>query len=250
MKFYSIMKREIAHYFYAPYFYVLITIFLVLSGYFFYTDTVMFNLMNFRGTTSITRGLWAYYFNDLRFIFILIMPLITMRVFAEEKKLGTIELITTYPLKDIEILTGKVLACLVVFVFMLSLTFINVIIVGIIWDFGEITSVMSGYLCIFFLGFALISCGIFVSSLTDNQIVASLGTMGLFTLFWFLTWNEMIVSEEGIKLLKRLSLFDRTFDFFKGVINSKDVVFFLLFSLYFLFLSLQSLGARSWKGMK
>ena len=250
MKSWSILKREIVYCFSSPFCYILMTIFFVLSGYFFYTDTVMFNWTNFKGTSSITRGLWVYYFNDLRFILILIMPLITMRMFAEEKKQGTIELITTYPLKDIEILTGKMLACLVIFVFMLSLTFINVIIIGIIWDFREIASIMSGYLGVFLLGFALISCGVFVSSLTDNQMVASLVTLGLFILFWFLTWNEMMASERVIELLKRVSLFDRTFDFFRGIIDVKHIVFFLLFGSYFLFLTLQSLGSRAWKGLK
>ena len=250
MKSWSIMEREIVYYFSSPFFYILMTVFLFLSGFFFYTDTVMFNWMNFRGTASVTRGLWANYFNDLRFIFMFVMPLITMRVFAEEKKLGTIELITTYPLKDVEILAGKTFACLVVFVFMLLITFIHIIIIGIIWDFSEIAGVLSGYTGLFLLGFALISCGVFISSLTDNQMVAALGTLGLFIFFWFLTWNEMVANENVMELLKKASLFDRTFDFFKGIVNTKDVAFFLIFGCFFQFLSLQSLGSRAWKGLK
>jgi len=74
--------------------------------------------------------------------------------------------------------------------------------------------------------------------------------MGLFILFWFLTWNETMGSEELIRVLIRLSLFDRCFDFFEGKINSKDIVFFVIFTSFFLFLTLRTLGARAWKGLK
>ncbi len=173
-----------------------------------------------------------------------------MRLFAEEKKLGTIELITTYPVRDTEIIAGKFLACALVFLVMLGLTFIHVLLVGVIWDFVEIAPVFAGYIGILLLGCSLIACGLFVSSLTNNQVVAAIGTMGIFIFFWFLTWNEMIGSEEMMLFLKRVSLFDRVFDFFKGVINTKDVAFFLLVTFFFLFLTHRSMGSRAWKGIK
>ncbi len=250
MNFWPIFKREVKAFFVLPSIYAVLTIFLVLSGYFFYTNLVFFNWNNYAGTIGLIDGLWQYYFNDVRFLLVFIMPLITMRLFAEEKKLGTVELITTYPVRDAEILAGKYLACLLIFLLMLSLTFINVILLGIIWDFTEIWPVMSGYLGLFLLGCSLIACGVFISSLTDNQIVAAIGTMGIFILFWFLTWNETMGSDELIRVLKRFSLFDRVFDFFRGVINTKDLVFFLLFTCFFLFLTLKSLGSRSWKVSK
>jgi ABC-2 type transport system permease protein len=250
MNFWTIFKKELRAYFVSPSFYAVLFIFLVLSGYFFYTDTVMFNWSNSQGNASVTMGLWQYYFNDIRFIMIFLLPLITMKIFSEEKRLGTIELLTTYPVRDIEILAGKFLACIVIFLLMLSLTFINVILVGIIWDFSEIGPVFCGYFGIFLLGSSLIACGLFVSSLTENQMLAAIGTMGLFILFWFLTWNEMIANEQVINLLKKLSLFDRVFDFFKGVINTRDIAFFLFFIGYFLFMTLKSLETRAWKGVK
>ena len=250
MNFWPIFKKELTTYFASASTHVVLTVFLVLSGFFFCTDMAWFEKTNVMGTASVVNGLWAYYFNDLRFLLIFILPLLTMRLFAEEKKLGTIELLTTYPLRDIEILAGKYLACMLVFVFMLLLTFVNVVLVGIIWDFTEIMPTLVGYLGIFLLGSALIACGVFVSSLTDNQIVSAIGTMGLFVLFWFLTWNEMMGSEELIRFLSRLSLFDRVFDFFEGKINTRDIIYFVLFSCFFLFLTLRSLGARAWKGLK
>ena len=96
----------------------------------------------------------------------------------------------------------------------------------------------------------MITCGLFISSLTENQAVSAMGTMGIFIFFWFLTWNEMIGSEQVIMILKRISLFDRVFDFFKGVINTRDIVFFVLVSVYFIFLTRLSLRTREWKGIK
>ncbi len=250
MNFWPIFKKEVKAYFSATSTHVVLTIFLVLSGFFFWTDMAWYEKVNVLGTSSVVSGLWVYYFNDLRFILIFVLPLMTMRLFAEEKKLGTIELITTYPIRDAEILAGKYLACMLVFLLMLCLTFANVLLVGIIWDFAEIEPVMTGYLGIFLLGCSLIACGVFVSSLTDNQVVAATGTMGLFILFWFLTWNEMIGSEELIQVLKRLSLFDRVFDFLEGKVNTRDIAFFILITWFFLFLTLRSLSSRAWKGIK
>ena len=250
MNFWPIFKKEVKAYFASASTHVVLTVFVALSGFFFWSDMALFEKINVLGTASVVNGLWGRYFDDIRFLMTLILPLLTMRLFAEEKKLGTIELLTTYPVRDIEILAGKYLACLSVFLVMLLLTFVNVILVGIIWDFSEILPVLTGYLGLFLLGCSLIACGVFVSSLTDNQIVAAIGTMGLFVLFWFLTWNEMMGSEALIKVLSRLSLFERVFDFFEGKINTRDIAFFLLFSCFFIFLTLCSLSSRAWKGLK
>lgn len=243
-------KKELKIYFILPSTYVVFSIFLLLSGYFFYTNLIQFNWFNIRGDASLVSGMWQYYFDDLRLLLTLILPLLTMRLFSEEKKLGTIELITTYPIRDIHIIIGKYLACVVVFMTLLCATFIYPLMLGFIWGFVEIAPVLSGYLGIFLLGSSLISCGLFISSLTENQVVSAMGTMGVFIFLWFITWNEMVGSEELINILKRISLFDRVFDFFRGIINTKDIVFFLLGSLFFLFLTQLSLGAREWKGMR
>jgi len=242
-----IFKKEIRSYFNSPAIYIVISIFLVLSGHFFYTDLIQYNDFNIKGTISVASGLWQYYFNDLRFIFIFLLPLITMKTFAEEKKLGTMELVCTYPVRDIEILLGKYFGCMGIFLLMLALTFINIIIIGFIWNFSEIVPVFGGYLGIFLLGSALIACGVFISSLTENQIIAGFVTLGFFVFLWFLTWNEAFGSEAMITILRRISLFDRVINFFKGIINSKDIIFFLLFICFFIFLTLCSLRSRRLK---
>ena len=250
MGFWPIFKKEIKTFLVSPSTYVVLFFFLLLTGWFFYTDLVKFNAFNVGGRTSLLNLMWRDYFLDLRFVLIFFLPLITMRVFAEEKKLGTIELITTYPMRDMEIIAGKYLACLMVFGFMLGLAVTHALLVGIIWDFFEFSAVMAGYLGVYLLGCSLIACGLFVSSVTDNQVVAAIGSMGIFVFFWFLNWNEMIGSEELMMFLKRISLFDATIPFIRGLIKTRDVIFFLLVACFFLFLTHQSLGSRAWKGMK
>jgi len=250
MNFYPIFRKELRSYLISPIFYGVLTIFLLLSGYFFFTDLTFYDMSNFRGTGDPIEGFWARYFYDLRFVFILLMPLITMKLLAEEKKLGTFELLTTYPVRDIEILAGKYLASLAVFVFMMALTLINVLLWGMLWDFSGLQPLIAGYFGLFLLGSSLIACGIFISSLTENQAVAGIATLGTFIFFWFLTWNEMMASEKIIRVLVRFSLFDRIGGFFRGVIDTKDVAFFVLFIFFFLFLALRALDTRSWRGQK
>ncbi len=250
MGFWTIFKKETRIFLTTPATHVVLTIFLLLSGFFFYTNLQHFIAMSMGGRGSIVKGLWLYFFNDLRFILTFVLPLITMRVFAEEKKLGTIELITTYPVRDASIIAGKYLACILMYLTMLALTFLYVLLLGAIWGFFEIAPILAGYLGLFLLGGAMISCGLFVSSTTENQVVAAMGTVGFFIVFWFLNWNEMIGSHELVEVLRRISLFDAAYGFFQGIIRTRDVVYFLLVGGFFLFLTHLSLGSRAWKGMK
>ena len=105
MKFWCVFKKELQLYYGSFIAYALSMAFLVLAGYFFYTDMIFYDL--FGDFMDITTSLWFYYFQDVRFFSLLILPLLTMRLFAEEKKLGTIELLWTYPLKDSHIILGK-----------------------------------------------------------------------------------------------------------------------------------------------
>ena len=248
MNVYLILKKELGVLFSSSIFYGVITIFCFLSGYFFYTDLSLYNNINLRGIANPVQGFWWPYFNDLRFIFMLLMPLLTMRHFAEEKRLGTFELITTYPLKDGEIVAGKFLASLIAFFVMLALTGIHVLLWGALWGFWGLMPLLAGYLGLVLLGCSLIACGLFISSLTENQAMAGMATLGLFIFFWFLTWNELMANEKIMSVLVRFSLFDRMQGFFKGYIDTKDVVFFALFIAFFLLLNLRSLESRFWRG--
>lgn len=250
MNFYHIFKKELCSYFVSPIFYGVVSIFLILSGYFFFTDLSFYDMINFRGNLNPMEGMWQRYFNDLRFVMMLLMPLVTMRSLSEEKKLGTFELITTYPVRDIEIVAGKYLASLTVMLIMLGATLFNLAFWGWLWGLDGMRPLLAGYCGLLLLGCSLIACGIFISSLTDSQAAAGMGALGVFIFFWFLTWNEMMAGDSIIRVLVRFSLFDRIQGFFRGVIDSKDVVFFLLFIWVFLYLTLRVMETRSWRGQK
>jgi gliding motility-associated transport system permease protein len=100
------------------------------------------------------------------------------------------------------------------------------------------------------LGTAFIACGLFISSLTENQVVSAMATYGILVFFWFLTWNEEAADERILPVLLRLSLFDHFFNFTRGVIDTRDVAFFALFVALFLLFTLQSLSARTWRGVR
>ncbi len=246
MKWFVICRRELRSYFTSYIAYTLLALFLLLSGYFFYSDLVFFVLF---GGYMLPTGLWQFVFLDMRLCTLLVLPLLTMRLFAEERKLGTIELLWTYPVRDRDIVAGKFFACWLFFLVMLLLTVLNPILFYQFYAF-DVGPLAAAYLGIFLLGTAFIACGMFVSSLTENQVVSAMGTYAILVFFWFLTWNEEAASQRLLGLLLRLSLFDRFYNFARGVIDTKDVVFFAVFSGFFLFLTLQSLNARAWRGVR
>ena len=246
MKLLVICRRELSAYFGSIVAYVLLAVFLVLSGYFFYSDLVFFILF---GGSTLATGLWQFVFLDMRMVAMLILPLLTMRLFAEEKKLGTLELLWTYPVRDAEIVLGKFLAAWLFYVAMLVPTAAGPIVFHWYHPF-DVPPVLAGYLGMLLLGSAFIACGLFVSSLTENQVVSAMVTYGIIVLFWFLTWNEEAATHDVMRWLLGVSLFDRFFNFTRGVIDTRDVAFFLLFVSFFLFLTWQALATRSWRGVR
>jgi gliding motility-associated transport system permease protein len=246
LKLLVICRRELSSYFGSVTAYILLAVFLLLSGYFFYSDLIFFVLF---GGFTLATGLWQFVFLDMRLVAMLILPLVTMRLFAEEKKLGTMELLWTYPVRDSEIVLGKFLAAWLFFLAMLVPTAAAPLVFQHYQPF-ELAPVLAGYLGMLLLGSAFIACGLFVSSLTENQVVSAMVTYGILVLFWFITWNEEAGTQEVMRLLLGVSLFDRFFNFTRGVIDTKDVAFFVMFVAFFLFLTWQSLATRTWRGVR
>lgn len=246
MKFLVICRRELYAYFASFIAYILAAVFLLLSGYFFYSDLVFFILF---GGFVLPSGLWQFVFLDMRLVTMLVVPLITMRLFAEEKKLGTMELMWTYPVRDGEIVAGKFLAAWLCFMTMLVPTIINPAIFYSFHPF-DLGPLAAAYLGLILLATAFIACGMFVSSLTENQVVSAMVTYGILVFFWFLTWNEEATNEYLLSLLLGLSLFDHFYNFTRGVIDTRDVVFFVTFIALFVFLTLLSLAVRKWRGVR
>jgi len=244
----ALIRKELASYFAGPLVYVVVGAFLAVTGYEFYTT--LNSYVTFGFGMNILENFWENFFvNHVGFYLLIVVPLFTMRLLAEERRLGTIELLYTYPLRDGEIMAGKFVACLLVFMLFLAGTLLYPAIVYMIQPF-DWTPFVARYLgAVLFLA-ACIACGLFVSSLTDSQVVASACTFVLLLLFWIITWNEAAVSSSVVTVLSQLSTFDHFNTFSRGVIDSKDVLYFVLFIALFLFLTLRSMESRQWRGRR
>src|SRR5262249_46462976 len=196
----GLVRKELALYFTSFLFYVVTAIFLALCGFLFYTNLDFY--VRFGGM-NLVRGLWQYQFADMRERLLVLVPLLTMRLFAEERRLGTLELLWTYPLRDAEIIAGKFIACLVVVTVMLAATAIYPAVLSRIHPV-DVGPLLAGYLGLWLLAAAFIACGLFLSALTDSQLVAAAATYGVLFFFWMLTWNEAAVSAGALGILKPL----------------------------------------------
>jgi ABC-2 type transport system permease protein len=196
---------------------------------------------------SVTEGVLRPLFQNVSVIMLLMMPILTMRLFAEEKKSGTIELLLTYPVRDGEVLLGKYLAALAVFVAMLGLTLAYPLLVA--WTTSlEWGPLLTGYLGLLLQGAAFIAVGILISSLTENQIVAAVATFGTLLFFWVISWASESAGGNLGRVLQHLSITEHFESFAKGVIDSKDVIYYLNLIVLSLFLTLRSLDSKRWRG--
>jgi ABC-2 type transport system permease protein len=240
-----IARRELASMFGGPLAWVLGAVFALLTGYFFYSDLTFYVLF---GGANLSSGLWRYMFLDFRMVAMLVVPLVTMGLLAEERKLGTLELLWTFPVRDREVIAGKFLAALASYALMLLPTLIGPAVLYVMHPFA-LGPLAAGYAGMLLLGAAFIACGLAASALTDSQGVSALLTYGVLVLSWFLAWNEAALSDRIAPVVVALSLFDRFYGFAQGTIDSRDVAYFAAFITLFLFLALRVLGARSWRGV-
>ncbi|MBI5182275.1 MAG: ABC transporter permease subunit [Nitrospirae bacterium] len=256
--FYLIFKKELNSYFYSPIAYVVITIFLIITGYFFYTFFATFSAVSFNAQIdpamarqynllNITESVVRPLFGNISIWMLFLMPLLTMRLFAEEKRSGTIELLLTYPVRDIEVVLGKFAACLGIFAIMLLFTFIYPVMIKI-YGRPELGPIITGYIGLFLMGAAFISFGIFASSLTENQVVAAVLSFGVLLLFWIIGYSIGFVSPPLVSVLSYIALTQHLEGFAKGVIDSGDVIYYLNFIMLCLFLTLRALESKRWRG--
>ncbi|HMD04191.1 MAG TPA: ABC transporter permease subunit [Candidatus Binatus sp.] len=243
----AVTRKELRSYFAFPMVYVLSGVFLVLAGHYAYTDLIYFVTIAF--AHDIMQNYWQLLVSDIRQCMMLTLPFITMRLFAEERKLGTIELLYTYPLRDGEILGGKYLASIAIFLMMLLLTTIYPIYIYSIHWF-PLFPLLAGYLGLVLIGCAFIAFGLFISSLCESQVMAGMGTLLPLLFFWILNWNEAAITSSWLDFVREISLFDQFGGFAKGVIDLDHVTFFIFFTVFFLFLTQRSMEARKWTGRR
>jgi ABC-2 type transport system permease protein len=242
----AIAHKELELYVTSVLFYVLAAVFLALAGYLFYTNLGFFVLM---GGMDLPRGLWQYEFHDIQRLLLVLVPLLTMRLFAEERRLGTLELLWTYPVRDVEIIAGKFLACLTVVTALLAATVVYPAMVALAYPVAP-GPLVAGYLGLWLLAAAFIACGLCLSALTDSQLVASVATYGVLLFFWMITWNEAALNEAVLGLLVPFSLFDRFYGFARGAVDTANVAYLVLFTVAFLSFTFFALDARRWRGLR
>lgn len=243
----AMLGKELRMFFAAPLVYFVGGVFLALSGYFFYTNLNAFITFGFG--ESIVEHLWQRLFNDVVRIVITVIPLITMRVYAEEKNLGTIELLYTAPLRDWEILASKYLACLGVFVVLIGSTALYPYLVYRIQPF-DTSQLVAVYLGVFLLIAAMVAIGVFISSLTETQLIAAMFTYGIVLLLWNLSWNEAAVPNSWLGLVSQLCAYDHFEPFARGVIDLRDVAYFVAITVFMWFLTMRSMESRQWRGRR
>lgn len=251
----SVYVKELSIYFSSPIFYVMAGIFACMAGIFFYNGMVYVSLLSTRiaqyqaaAGLSMNDILLRPIFTDISMLIICLVPVISMRLFAEEKAQGTIELLFTYPISDLNVLAGKYLAGLSVLVFMLAITAVLMVVMSFITepDWGV---VLASYLGMILMGAAILSLGVFASSLTKNQIIAATLTLGLVLVFWVAGWFASSSPDIPLRgFLQEVSLVSHQERFLMGLVTVRDIVFYLCFSLFFLAITLRILDSRRWRG--
>lgn len=255
MRWRPVFKKEMRLYFGSPVAYVVFTFFLVISGWFFsqiflfYSDASMRSFMQpqFGQNLNVVDNVMRPLFTNMSVVLLFFIPMLTMRLFAEEKKAGTMELLLTYPVRDGEVLAGKFLAAGAVYGLLLLLTLTYPALMA---AFGRIEwgAILTGYLGLLLLGAAFLAVGVFISSLTENQIVAGSATFGALLGFWLIGWGADAAGGWVRTVLQYLSIIEHMDSFGKGVIDTKDVVYYVTVTAFALFLTLRALDAKRWKG--
>lgn len=230
----TITVKEFRSYLTSPMAYIVIAVFLALTGFFFGSGTATFT------ETSI-----ASYLQAGSILLLLLTAVLSMRLLAEEKKLGTIELLLTAPVRDSEIVIGKFLGSLGIIVFILVLTLYYP---GLLMVFGDpdIGPLATGYLGIFLLGCAALAVGIFASSMTSNQIVAAVVTGGILFGLWFLGSIASFLPKAIGDVIDYFSLSNYFPDFMRGIIDTRGIVYYLSITALFLYLATRSLENSRW----
>ncbi len=251
----SIYLKELVQYFSSPFFFVLACVFVGVAGVFFYNAVAYANLLATQmsqyqapGGISVSAVILRPLFMDMSLLVILLVPLISMRLYAEEKAAGTMELLFTYPVSDLKVLLGKYLAGFSVFVLILAFSgFLTALLaVATTPDWGV---VLASYTGLILMGGTVLALGVFASSLTGNQTIAAAVTIGGVLVFWALGWFADTVSSGYLgAVLRELSLAGHLSRFFNGLITLKDVVFYLLFAVFFLAVTLRVLDFHRCRG--
>jgi ABC-2 type transport system permease protein len=249
----TIARKELNSYFRSPIAYVVMALFAFIAGYFFYVSVVYFLR---RGMESAMMGqsfpmdLNEYIvrplLSNVSVICLFLIPMITMRLFAEEKRTGTIELLLTSPIRDMNIILGKWLGAMALYA---SMLFISALSMSLLFVYGkpDWKPIVVGYLGLLLQGGALLAIGTFVSNCTKNQIVAGVAGFAICLMLWILDWLSSFGTSWVERLLSYLSVLQHFDSFAKGVLDTKDIVYYASVIFVGLFLTARSMEALRWR---
>ncbi len=249
----TICRRELYAYFVSPIAWVLLTIFAFLSGVFTYIISASFVRYSLEGQMSgqsmpmnLNEQIIAPLFSNIAVVGLFLIPLISMRLFAEEKRQGTIELLATSPVHDLEIIIGKWLSAVIMYAALLAVLALDI---SFLFAYGnpDWAPVATGYLGILLQGACLLAFGTFISTLTKNQIVAGAIGFALALILWILNWTTSFGNSTAVQVLNYLSIVSHMDTFSRGVIDTKDIVYYLSMIFLGLFLTARSLESLRWR---
>jgi ABC-2 type transport system permease protein len=249
-----IAKRDLGSFFSSPIFYVVTTVFLLLYSFIFFNILNFFSFQSFQAgqmqgmgmNLNLNEMVIEPSFHNMSVILLLIIPIITMRSFADEKKMKTFRLLLSSPVHLVEIILGKYLACMIVVTLMVLISSYSV---GFLLLLGEpeIGPIITGYVGILLMAGCYVSVGIFASSLTDNQIIAAVLTFGFSLFMWVIGWGAQAAGATTGQVLQYLSIVEHMEHFLKGMVDTSDLVYYLSFILLSLFLCHRVLDSNRWR---
>jgi ABC-2 type transport system permease protein len=233
----AITLRELKAYFVSPIAYVVSALFLVTMGY-------LFALILISSREASLRNL----FNNMIFVLLIMAPALTMRLLAEEQRLGTIELLLTAPVHDWQVVLGKFLGSFILFVVMLLAPTLYYVLILQVFGPPDYGPILTGYLGFVLIGAAYLAIGVFGSSLTQNQIIAFFISMVILLLLWIADASSSVFGVGALSdALTYLALPRHFTDLFRGVVDTTDIVYALSVVAIFLFLATQVLQTKRWR---
>ncbi len=232
----AVAFKEIQIYFSSPVAYIVALIFMALSGFFFVRDL----------GNPFPEASMSNFFQGATFLLIPLAPALTMRLLAEEQKLGTIELLLTSPVRDWEVILGKYFASLVFLLFLLALTSYYVVLL-LVFASPDPGPIYSGYLGLVLYGMATLAVGILTSTLTSNQIIAAVVGTGILVVLYATAFISEVVTGIWANVFTQLGFTSHFNDFDSGIIDSAHIVYFITVTALFLFLSIRALESRRWR---
>ena len=247
-------RKELAGYFASPIAYIVIGVFALLFGYFYYALVVFFDRQSMQiqalgpdQAVNINELLIRPVLINVSIIILFVLPMVTMRSYAEEKRSGTIELLLTAPLTDVQIVLGKFLGAMGLYAAMLAVTFVHI---GVLFWLGEPEwlPVVTSYLGLLLMGGCFVAVGLLASSLTRNQIVAAVVTFTIFLLLWVIDWIASFSGPTTQAVLSYMSLTGHLEDFTLGILDTSHIVYYLSVIAFGLFLTVRSVDTERWRG--